>query len=1093
MEVYLDRGNGRFVFESLQNCKDIIDRQNDENLLVDWEILECRALQQLERIADAKRKYENICTRYPRDSRPFLYLAEICLNDEEYDRNDELLREAEKIDKSDSLLKIEKLLRDQRLGNTIDTANIDEQNFPTDPRMKASFYRFYAFNLQLEKDFTRAESFIERAINLNPDRLANYIAKLGLLEFPLSNDIDQVKIDSEKLLLEIDAILGIVSQWGQLSPRNQVIFNLKKLMAFYVQENISETERLAKESFDLVMRCHFDVPIDHYLALLLMNVQLPQDEFDRLIVYLRRAEKGISDDLAKALIFQFILRKTLFSEGRLLFEDKAKEDIRSFVDYLENKNYDGVWNFMKDDLRFAIAMANAAKDFPDLRRKIIEKLPDDGNIQKEKLILLLNFDESNFDEAFAILKGLDLSQLRYFECAVFLEIARKKEAWEFVIVVLEKLLQYEQDKHIALQLKLELFDANLKIERLPEAIEIGERILSNRKELSLLNEQNREGLLANTVLSIMTRGDYPRAMTLVEMYPDIPKTVEFKVGVEAEVYLKNREASKAIESVVAGMKILRTPTPEQYAKLLFVLIQIDNMLNFPLTSAQTFEAESFVKFRDQERWYFVGDRDELDAIKIPSTDERYAKFSDRKPGDKVIFDFEYRKNIEHFIESILPIDKYIFSQAVRHFNQMAADGNLRAVEMIEVPKIGDTIDTKNIIARLEDERKGRGEFFDLYCRENVPLAFLAISEGGLTRAIGLIQNEGRGFIRFSSGETAEIERQKDVARRIIAGNPFYLDGTSALILSETGLLGDIYAHLPNLKVPQSVIAMLLKCKEQFRYVPGQAGRLNYVKGQLLFSEISPDQGEALQKKFANSIGLLESKPENIGIISAASKRDCLSEQKVPAELCDACVLAQKDEVPVLTEDYLYLQMDQIETGKKAPEYCSAFALIRVLYEQKKITFEKYLEFFAYLSGYRFRFLPITSNDIEKAIFGDGIITMVRPGKIGWFNFPLTLSEEYGVPFASSFGVIALFLIRVITDDTILPDIVGSIFLEILSVFPTDKDKRFLAQLFVKVCVQEMNKMDRTIIVGTRAQKKIDRLSQIANIYNASNQLWTPRN
>jgi len=430
---------------------------------------------------------------------------------------------------------------------------------------------------------------------------------------------------------------------------------------------------------------------------------------------------------------------------------------------------------------------------------------------------------------------------------------------------------------------------------------------------------------------------------------------------------------------------------------------------------------------------------------------------------------------------------------VRHFNQMAADGNLRAVEMIEVPKIGDTIDTKNIIARLEDERKGRGEFFDLYCRENVPLAFLAISEGGLTRAIGLIQNEGRGFIRFSSGETAEIERQKDVARRIIAGNPFYLDGTSALILSETGLLGDIYAHLPNLKVPQSVIAMLLKCKEQFRYVPGQAGRLNYVKGQLLFSEISPDQGEALQKKFANSIGLLESKPENIGIISAASKRDCLSEQKVPAELCDACVLAQKDEVPVLTEDYLYLQMDQIETGKKAPEYCSAFALIRVLYEQKKITFEKYLEFFAYLSGYRFRFLPITSNDIEKAIFGDGIITMVRPGKIGWFNFPLTLSEEYGVPFASSFGVIALFLIRVITDDTILPDIVGSIFLEILSVFPTDKDKRFLAQLFVKVCVQEMNKMDRTIIVGTRAQKKIDRLSQIANIYNASNQLWTPRN
>ena len=175
------------------------------------------------------------------------------------------------------------------------------------------------------------------------------------------------------------------------------------------------------------------------------------------------------------------------------------------------------------------------------------------------------------------------------------------------------------------------------------------------------------------------------------------------------------------------------------------------------------------------------------------------------------------------MESILPIDKYIFSQSVRYFNQSIAEGNLKAVERIAVPIIGDTIDTKNIIARLEDERKGgREEFFDLYCKENVPLAFLAISEGSLTGAIAIIQNENRGFIRFS-GDSAEMDQQKEVAKGIIGGNAFYLDGTSALILSETGLLEEIYPHLPNIKVPQSVIAMLFKCKEKFRYVPGQAG------------------------------------------------------------------------------------------------------------------------------------------------------------------------------------------------------------------------------------------------------------------------------
>lgn len=681
--------------------------------------------------------------------------------------------------------------------------------------------------------------------------------------------------------------------------------------------------------------------------------------------------------------------------------------------------------------------------------------------------------------------------MKYFECRIFLKVARQKEAWDFVIVVLETLLQYEKDKDIALQLKLELFDANLKLERLPKAIEIGENILSNGEELALMNDQNKESLLAQTILSKITRGDYPQAMTLVMMYPDIPKTFEFKVGVEAEVYLKNRDVNKAIASIVAGIKILQAPTPEQYAKLFVALVEIENMIDYPLTSARTFEAESFVKLKDQERWYFVGDGEELDAFKISSTDEKYVKFFGKKPGDKIIFDFKYRANMEYFIESILPIGKYIFSQTVRYFNQMAADGNLEAVEMIEVRNTGDTLDTKNIIARLEDERKGRGEFFDLYCDQSIPLAFLAVSEGGLTNAIGLIQNENRGFIRFSTGELAEMDRQKEVAKRIIADDSFYIDGTSALILSETGLMEEIYSYVPNLKVPQSVIAMLLKCKEKFRYSPGQEGYLQYSRGELSYSKISPDQREAIQKKFENSVRLLESKTENIGVISAASKTDCWSEQRVPAELCDACVLAQKEETLVLTEDYLYLQANQIQTGKKAPEYSSVFALMRVLYEQKKITFEKYLAFFAYLSSYRFRFLPFTSDDIEKAVFGDGSIMIVQPEKIKWLNFPLTLSEVYGVPFATSVRVVAMFLMRVLTDDAILPDAAERIFIEILSAFPADKDKRFLGKLLLKFCDREIEKIHRTIIVGATTQRKIDLLSQIAEIYNAGNKLWTP--
>jgi hypothetical protein len=904
-------------------------------------------------------------------------------------------------------------------------------------------------------------------------------------------DYEATKKSSEEALVEIDTILNEISAWGPLSPRIQAIINMAKIKAFYILENTSEVERLAQESFELILTCYFDVPIDTFISQLLMPVQLPQNDFNRLLIYLREAKKGSSDSLSKALIFQFILKGTLFTEGNSFFEFAKKENILAFISDLQNQRYDKIWDFMKDDLQFAVTMANSAKDFPDLRRTIIEKLPDDNNVPKEKLLLLLNYDQSKLSEAFDILKGLDLSKLRNFECKLILDVARQKKAWDFVIVLVEKVLQREEDSRVALQLKLELFEANLKLDRLREAIEIGERILSNQEEVGLLDDLNKESLLTQTTIARLGRSEYPEAMKLIEMYQEIPKTYEFKLGVEVEVYLKNQEAGKAIESIVAGIKILRTPTPEQYAKLFVPFGEIGNLMEFPLESLEEFQPELFVKFKGQERWYFVGDGDELDAIKISPADERYAKFSGVKLGGKVVFEFRYRPSSEHKIKNILPIEKYILWQSAHHFNQLAAEGNLEAVEMIAVPMKEDSIDTANIIARFEDERKERGDSFDLYCRENIPLAFLAAAEGGLIGAIGTIQNEGRGFIRFNSADPAEFNMQKEVAKGILNGDPFYIDGTSALILSETGLLPELYVHIANLRVPQSVINMLIKCKEKFRYAPGQAGHLQYVQGKLQISPPSPDRGESLQKKFDDAVKILESKPENIGVISAANKMDCFTEQKIPAELCDSCILAQKNNTPVLTEDFLYLQANKLETGKTAPHYGSALALLRVMYEQKKITFEKYLGFFGYLSGYRFRFLFMTSDDIEKAVLGDSIIAMVQPERIRWFNFPLTLSEAYGVSFHTAFGVVAVFLTRMLNDDAILPDLTERIFAEILSSFPTKKDKRLLAKLFVTVCEREIRNIHGTMILGATVQRKIDRLSQLADIYTGGDGLWTP--
>ena len=196
-------------------------------------------------------------------------------------------------------------------------------------------------------------------------------------------------------------------------------------------------------------------------------------------------------------------------------------------------------------------------------------------------------------------------------------------------------------------------------------------------------------------------------------------------------------------------------------------------------------------------------------------------------------------------------------------------------------------------------------------------------------------------------------------------------------------------------------------------------------------------------------------------------------------------MAQKDKIYVLTEDYLYLKYNEVETNKKAPEYCSSFALISVLYEQKKITFVQYLEYFNYLSSYRYRFMPITTKDIEKAVYGDGTIKVIQPERIRKFNFSITLSEEYGVAFDRAFLVVGRFLIGVLFDDAIMPEMMENIFGEILSSFPTGTDKKYLGKAFLRLCAQTIRKR---IIIGTRVKEKIDLLSRFTDIYHGKEYL-----
>jgi hypothetical protein len=697
---------------------------------------------------------------------------------------------------------------------------------------------------------------------------------------------------------------------------------------------------------------------------------------------------------------------------------------------------------------------------------------------------------------------MDLSNLSYHECIPALRIVKEKKAWDFEIIILEKLLEKEKDKKNIFHLKSQLFNAKYNCKDYLEVIKIGENLLEKDLNENILDIKNKEALLAQTINACFKRGivdkkNFKKAKKLLEKYSLPQPTFEFKIGIEAKIHIGNNNPQKALESVIEGVKIKKILSLEEYAKLYFlVCIQIGKLIEINLNSLEKAKKNTFVKLKNQDKWYFIGNGNELDATKILEENDNYSLFINKKNGDEIIFQSRYSSEIRREkIENIFSIDKYIIWQVIQNFQKLSQDNVLDSVQTIEIPKKEETIDPKYLLAFLDDLQGNTNPFFEMYCKDKLPLAMLAVSEDGLTNAIGRILRENKGFVNFSSGTSAELESQKDIARKIIDNNlPFYLDGTSALVLSETGLLKKVYTHLSKLKVSQSVINLLIQVTERFRFTPGQTGYMWYSHGKIIVSSIKKDKGDLIQSNFIESIKLLELKPKNISTISSANKADCCSEQKIPAELCDACILAQKEGVPVLTEDFLYLKMNEIETKKKSPEYFSSLILLKVLNEQDKISFDEYLDFFVYLSSYRFRFLSLSSDDIEKAVFGDSRIKVIRTENIRKLNFPLTLSEEYGVSFQDAFAVVVRFLFKVLIDDTITPDIVEKIFIEIVESFPMKKDKKNLGQMLLRVCIKAVDKNKSRWILTRKSsltQKKIDKLSRATEIFSSGIQIWKP--
>lgn len=1098
VETELDRENTIYANKVLEDVKNIISDINDENMSLEYEILRSKCMKKLEKIDEAKQKFLEIAKRFPCDSRALLYLAEIYLNDKDYSKNLELLQKAENIDKDFWLLRIERLIRKNHLKEKINLDCINESSFHDQPKIKSSFFCLYALFFEDENKQDNADCFIEKAIHANPEKFSIYIIKLTILEKRLFSDqpMQEKHKKAKAFLDEIIIVENKFLEYGDIGARNKAILNVKKINALRELENFPEIKRISEETIKLSLKCFFNKQIEQIITAILSVFPLPDDDLNLLLEYIKESNRFISDELSKVLIIQFNIRNNLLSMGKTFFSEIKQTKYIDLINDIESNNFEHILVFLMDDILFAEIFINTLKYLPALRIMLIENLPNIEDIQKNKLLLLYYANEQSFDKVFCILKNINLSDLSYFECKAILPIIQNNNSWDFEVTILQIIIEKETDEKERFKLQIQLFSALYNLKQFVEVIKLGKDLLEKESTKNLLDNKNKEILLSNTIFACFERGKiennfYEEAEVILIKHSLINPSYEFQVGVEAEVYLHKNDPQKALNAVIEGVKTKKLFSPQEYAQLYFLLaIKIGTIIDLQLSSLDKIGDNTFVKLKNQNQWYFIGEECELDAIKISKSNDKYPIFENKKVEEIIIFDNILGTKIkEDSIEFIFPIERYVLWQAMHNMHELAEGGDLEGAWIIDIPQNGETIDTSNIIKFFNIIHKETDTFFEKYVKDNLPLALLALSEGGILNAIGRIENKRKGFVNFCSGTIEDFARQKEIANKIILENtPFYIDGTSALFLSESGYLKTIFKYVQNMKVPLSVINFLSNIIDKLNYTPGQAGSLKIVEGKLNFHSIDEEDknnSELVKNNIKNSILLFESNNNNIKVISPANKVDCLSENKISPELCDACIMAQNSNLPILTEDYLYLKMNYLETNKKEPAHLSSLALIRVLYEDGKINFDDYIKFFGYLSSYRFRFLPISLDDIFKVIFGYGDIKIVKPENIRKLNLPLTLSEEYGISLQSAYIFISSFLLKILIDNSIPEDTTENIFLEIVKSFPNNVKQKDLSQILLGICFREIekNKSNKLLIPDLLiVNNKISKLLKTTEIF-----------
>ena len=1069
----------------IDSCGELLDRHRDNEaivllsqidlLLLDSEntrlsckakILNARLLIYLEKIIKAKDLLIKIINEFPTETEPMLIYIEICERTPESDDKSESIESiVRELDINNPRLQ---LLDYSRMYNKEIIPEIDICSIKLkDVMLECRYICQQLLFCDLEGDIKKRDELLllwEKKLPFSPrPNFFRIIFKV--------NDFFKSQPDESTLNSVCEFIFNeknIIEKKDPLHLRDRLSLNIHELRVNMVFPQLIGVEKditiLRKEMVGFITKCYFDKVVDGNLKIILTQIRLECQQLETVIDNINKSNVVPSREVVELVFIQSLMFKELNNKVLKFVNKYNHVDLRNLLDNIEKDKPDEVAVILNNLNNPYLSLMTLQFINNDVLSLTLTKLLDvseefKGELVFENIKALIN---NGFEkDALEVISSISLKNTSPHALQTIESVSYRNKRWDIFINAANEIFKFNIPELYSSQLKSRLASVYHEVGDDTNAINYAESVLNDYEGL---NDETAAYMLHVLGQSYMLIGEPDKACNKFSEYHWVKRPLALSLE-EASLYLKSSFPDKcksSLDVIVRALKLESFYDDKLFLSCFMLLLDIENIQHDSLKGKELIEDGAYIKLEGfQNGWFYIGNEEEgLGATCIKPDTENYSAVIDKTPSDSIDWpaDKYSGNNIQHSILHIVDVQAYISIRAHEAMQNTAKIGGT-SIWSINVINDDGQFDVENFNKFNKEMSRGHQEFFEKYKSSSLPFSFLCEMEGSLPKAIGRIRSNDSGFIFCNDSTKEDIEKQAGWSKEAVDKTPCVIDGLSALMLIEAGLLEIVESCVYQLIVPVSVIRLIRNIASDFDYKIGSVAKAGFVNGEFKLIPIDEQKENLFREKLLRSASFLDLVPKKeIGKTYDKNTPRKTIEDVIPDYFLDSYSISKDVGASILTDDALFVKALDLVNKETGTKTFSSLSLVRFLVDNKKITWEKYLEYFSLLSSYRYHLLQVTVEDMLRSVFclsSGGIVEFV-PQNLYYLNLKLTMSEKYGVNNDVVVNMLSNFFWSIISDSSVPSDVAEEVFKITLHECLEERDIRLIVSAVHQICEENVS-------------------------------------